>query len=185
VFKVRDEGLLSGKRPGDLVTATLVVGDVDAYLSSLTTTGHQPLEAAPTVSDAPRILVAGEQVADALLVDQDGAPRPFGQFRGHRLAITFIYTRCPFPEFCPLMDRHFATLQTSVKGTPSLADVRLLSVTLDPQFDTPSVLKNHARMRGADPAIHSSASSWSARERRRPISLTISGPPSSMPRGAS
>jgi protein SCO1/2 len=154
-FKVKDVELLSGKQPGDLVTATLVVGGVEPYLSSLTKTGHTPLEAPPPVSDAPRILVPGEQIADALLVDQDGVPRPFGKFRGHRLAVTFIYTRCPFPEFCPLMDRQFAAVQKSIKSTPALSDVRLLSVTLDPEFDTPKVLKAHAQERGADPAVWS------------------------------
>jgi protein SCO1/2 len=154
-FKVSDVELLSGKQPGDLVTATLVVGEIESYLSSLTTTGRAPLETPPPASDAPKILLPGEQLADALLVDQDGVPRPFGQFRGRRLAITFVYTRCPFPEFCPLMDRHFATVQKSIKSTPALSDVRLLSVTLDPEFDTPTVLKAHARERGADPAVWS------------------------------
>ena len=154
-FKVQDPALLSGKVPGDLVTATLVVGDVEAYLSSLTKTGHEPLEAPPAVAGTPRILVPGEEISDALLVDQDGAPRPFSKFRGHRVAITFIYTRCPLPEFCPLMDRHFASVQKTIKSTPALADVRLVTVTLDPEHDTPTVLKPYAQQLGADPAIWS------------------------------
>jgi protein SCO1/2 len=154
-FTVEDPTLLAGKAPGDLVTATLVVGDVKAYLSSLTKTGHAALDAPPAVSDAPKVLVPGDEVSDALLVDQDGAPRPFSTFRGHRLAVTFIYTRCPLPEFCPLMDRHFVAVQKAIRGTPRLSDVRLLSVTLDPEFDTPAVLKPHAGTLGADPAVWS------------------------------
>jgi protein SCO1/2 len=154
-FKVRDESLLTGKKPGDLVTATLVVGEVEAYLASLTTTGHAALDAAPAVTDVPRIAVAGDEIGDALLVDQDGAPRPFSTFRGHRLAVTFIYTRCPLPEFCPLMDRHFVAVQNAIKTTPALSDVKLLSVTLDPEFDTPQVLRPHAGKLGADPAVWS------------------------------
>jgi protein SCO1/2 len=152
-FKVKDASLLAGKEPGDLVTATLVYSEVDAYLSTLTRTGHAALEAPPVVSDAPRILMPGEPVPDALLIDQNEKPRPFSSFRGHRVALTFIYTRCPLPEFCPLMDRHFASVQKTIQSTPALGDVRLVTMTLDPEFDTPAVLNSHAQQLKADPAI--------------------------------
>lgn len=147
-FTVKDPALLNGKAPGDLVTATLVVGEVQAYLSTLTKTGHATPEAAPP--PPPDIRQPGEALADAQLIDQDGAPRPFSSFRGHRVALTFIYTRCPLPDFCPLMDKHFAEIQKTIAATPSLADVRLVTVTLDPAFDTPRVLAAHARRQGAD-----------------------------------
>jgi protein SCO1/2 len=154
-FTVKDPSLLSGREPGDLVTATLVVGETSAYLSSLTRTGHAELETPPVVSDSPRILMPGEQVADALLIDQDGKPRPFSSFKGHRVAITFMFTRCPLPDFCPRMDRHFAAVQKSIQSAPDMRDVRLITVTLDPEFDTPAVLASHARRLQADPAIWS------------------------------
>jgi protein SCO1 len=152
-FKVKDAAMLTGKQPGDLVTATLVVGEVDAHLASVTKTGQAALEAPPAVSDAPRVLAPGEEVADALLVNQDGTPVPFSSFRGHRVALTFIYTRCPLPEFCPLMDRHFAAVQKTVAAARALADVRLLTITFDPEFDTPPILQAYARRRGANPAV--------------------------------
>lgn len=153
-FKVNDEALLAGKQPGDLVTATLVVEEVDAYLSSLTRTGSAPLDApiAVTASDGA-ILMPGDLVPDQLLVDQDGTPTPFSSLRGHRVALTFMYVRCPLPDFCPLMDRNFAALQKTIKSTPALADVRLVSVSFDPEFDTPPTLKAHAQALGADPAV--------------------------------
>ena len=154
-FRVTDEELLKDKQPGDLVTATLVVSDLNSHISVLTRTGHAPLETAPVASDAPKILAPGEQVLDALLVDQEGMPLPFSRLRGHRVALTFIYTRCPLPEFCPMMDRHFAAVQKAVKSTPALADVRLITVTLDPEYDTPAVLKPYSEKRNADPAIWS------------------------------
>jgi protein SCO1/2 len=154
-FTVKDAALLSGKEPGDLVTATLVVGETSAHLSSLTRTGHATLDAPPVVSAGPRILMPGDPVADVLLVDQQDTPRPFSSFKGHRVAITFIYTRCPLPEFCPLMDRHFATIQKTVQGAADMADVRLVSMTLDPSFDTPAVLSSHAARLQADPRIWS------------------------------
>lgn len=157
-FRVNDAALLKGIEPGDLVTATLVVRGTDAHLSALTRTGHAELKppAAPEgASSGFELIRDGEQVPDQLLIDQDGKPRPLSSLRGHRVALTFTYTRCPMPNFCPLMDRHFAALQREIKKTPSLADVRLISVSFDPQFDTPPVLKAHARKLEADPLIWS------------------------------
>ena len=154
-YTVQDGGLLEGKEPGDLVTATLVVEEVNAYLSTLTTTGHAPIQspaAAPLISDAD-LLKDGDVVPDHPLVDQSGMPRPIGSLQGHRVALTFIYTRCPLPDFCPLMDKRFADLQEEIRQSPELADVRLVSVTLDPEFDTPAVLDAHAQALGADPGL--------------------------------
>jgi protein SCO1/2 len=154
-FTVTDAALLTGRQRGDLVTATLVVGETQAYLSTLTVTGHQAVVEAPPPAPAADVLTPGQPVQDAPLVDQDDRPRPFGSFKGHRVALTFIYTRCPLPEFCPLMDRHFASVQKTIASTPALADVRLVTVTLDPAFDRPAVLKAYAQRRGADPSIWS------------------------------
>jgi protein SCO1/2 len=156
-FTVRDGQLLQSVKPGDLVTATLVVGDEKAYLSSMTRTGHAPLDVPPppAASSGFELLKPGEEVPDQLLIDQEGRPRPLSTFRGHRVALTFIYTRCPMPDFCPLMDRHFAAIQREIRKDPALADVQLVSVSFDPQFDTPPVLKAHAKKYEADPAIWS------------------------------
>ena len=151
-FTVKDAGLLSGKEAGDLVTATLVVTDLNAHLSTLTRTGHAAIDAG-AVPNTPKILMPGEPVEDAALIDEQGKPRPFAGFKGHRVAVTFIYTRCPLPEFCPLMDRHFATVQKTIAGEKELRDVRLVSVTLDPEFDTPAILSRHAERLKADPAV--------------------------------
>ena len=152
-FKVKEAALLEGTAPGDLITATLVVEETDAYLSVLTRTGSAPLENPPpapliTASD---LLREGEIVPDHALVDQDGLPRSMASLRGHRVALTFIYSRCPLPDFCPRMDRNFAEVQKVLSETPELADVRLVTVTFDPEFDTPEVLKAHARRLQADP----------------------------------
>ena len=151
-YTVQDARLLDGKEPGDLVTGTLVVEEINAYLSTLTSTGHAPIqapEAVPLITDAD-MLKDGDLVPDYPLVDQSGTPRPIGSLKGHRIALTFIYTRCPLPNFCPLMDKQFAEVQQEIRRSPDLGDVRLVSVTLDPEFDTPAVLDAHARTLGAD-----------------------------------
>jgi protein SCO1 len=157
-FRVKDASLLEGRQPGDLVTATLVFAGTDAYLSTLEKTGHAPLDVPPAPQSASsgfELIKEGDVVPDQLMVDQDGRPRPLSSFRGHRVALTFTYTRCPMPAFCPLMDRHFADVQRTIKKTPALADVRLLSVSFDPQVDTPPVLKAHAQKLEADPLVWS------------------------------
>jgi len=145
--------VISGKKPGDLVTGTLVVEEVQAYISKLAVTGHRALDAAaPLPADGSAIIQPGDPVKDAALLDQDGQARRVSGWRGHRLALTFVYTRCPLPQFCPLMNQHFRTVQATLAKTPALADVRLLTMTLDPGYDTPQVLKPFATGAGADPA---------------------------------
>jgi protein SCO1/2 len=151
-FPVKDRSLLDGRQPGDLVTATLVIGETTVHLSSLEKTGHQPLDVSTVAGLGAR---EGEPVTDAEFVDENGQPRTLADLRGHRVALTFIYTRCPVPDFCPLMNRHFATVQETLRRRTDLQDVRLLSVTLDPEYDRPPVLKAQAKVYGADPAIWS------------------------------
>jgi protein SCO1/2 len=152
-FKVRPASLLEGRKSGELITATLVVEEVDAYLSTLTRTGEAPLPEGPPPAEAPKTLQPGDAVPDAALVNQDGAPAFVSSLEGHPYALTFIYTRCPIPDFCPLMDRNFKAVQEAIESTPALKGARLVSVTLDPAYDTPKVLGPYAKRLGANPAI--------------------------------
>ncbi len=153
-YKVEDPKVLSGKQPGDLITATLVVGETEAHLSKIDKTGHAAIEnaAAPEITES-QILKPGDAVPDTKLVDENNAARPLTSLKGHRVALTFMYTRCPQPDFCPLMDRNFAAIQNEVGKTPGLGDVRLVSVSFDPANDTPAVLQMHAKTLQADPAV--------------------------------
>lgn len=153
-FKVKDPRALEAAMPGDLIAATLVVEDHDAYLDAVTRTGHAPLAEAPPAFHRMDILAPGNAVPDARLTDDAGTARTLSAWRGKTLAVTFIYTRCPLPDFCPRMDRHFAAVQREVLTDPRLRDrVALLSVSFDPEFDTPDVLAAHARQAGADPRV--------------------------------
>src|SRR5258705_13635075 len=153
-YKVEDAKILADKQPGDLITATLVVGETEAHLSKINKTGHAPIEdaTAPAITES-QILKPGDPVPDTALVDENNAAFPLTSLKGHRVALTFMYTRFPQPEFCPLMDRNFAAVQDKAKKTPGLGDVRLVSVSFDPATDTPAVLKSHARALQADPAV--------------------------------
>jgi protein SCO1 len=152
-FKVQNRRLLDGRRPGDLVRATLVVQDSDAYIRTLERTGFAPVPENPTAS-LPDILDPGDVVADAQFIDQSGTRRKLSDWRGQAIAVTFIYTRCPLPNFCPLMDQHFKRVQEDVAGHAELRGrVHLLSVSFDPDYDRPPVLALRARQLGADSQI--------------------------------
>jgi protein SCO1/2 len=157
-YDVADVRTLDGLAPGDLINATLVVFANGAHLTAVRKVGSAPLEkppadtAMPTASSGFELLKPGEAVPNASFLDQDGRKRQFADYKGQRVILTFIYTECPLPTFCPLMDRRFAAMQKPLADDPSMRDVRLLTVSFDPLTDTPPVLKAHARRLNADPA---------------------------------
>lgn len=155
-FKVKDPAQVAGSKPGDLITATLVVEDSLGYLTDVRKTGQAALPADVSGPAPTPTIQAGDEVPDAELTDQSGRSRRLSDWRGRTIAVTFTYTRCPIPDFCPMMDRHFAAVQTSLKADADLgARVHLLSVSFDPDYDTPLVLKAHAARVGADPQLWS------------------------------
>ena len=155
-FKVRKSAEAGERKPGDLINATLVVEDTTAYLENISKTGEAPLPPGATDLPAARMIEPGTEVPDATFTDQDGRKRPLSDWRGRTLAVTFVYTRCPLPDFCPVMDRNFAAVQKAIAADPALAArVHLLSVSFDPDYDTPEILRAHARRVGAEPAMWS------------------------------
>lgn len=156
-FRPGNASLLEGRQPGDLVEAELVVRGTDAYLARLEYIGSAPLDTTATDqfgANAVPLVGPGDLIPDPPFIDQNGEPRKLSDWHGRAVAMTFIYTRCPFPNFCPLMDRHFADIQRLVAENPALRDeVHLVSVSFDPTFDTPQVLRDHANTLGADPRL--------------------------------
>jgi protein SCO1 len=152
-YKVRDPEQYANLVPGDLITATLVVVSNEAYLKDVKKVGSAPLEkpATPSASSGFELLKPGEAVPNTVFIDQDNKVRDFASFKNSVVLITFIYTKCPMPDFCPLMDRNFKTIQARLEKDPSLRNVHLVSVSFDPLNDTPQVLKMHAGSIGADP----------------------------------
>jgi protein SCO1/2 len=155
-YEVEDAGALRRLAPGDLIDSTLVVVSNGAHLSGVKKVGTAPLESPPAEAPMPaassgfELLKPGEPVPSGSFIDQDGRRRSFAAFRGVPIVLTFTYTRCPLPMFCPLMDRQFATLQKRLQDDPGLAKVHLVTVSFDPAVDTPPVLKQHAKELNAD-----------------------------------
>ncbi len=141
--------------PGDRVRFTLEVASDSVLATAFEVIGRDEAVASalrgPAAPPSARVR-KGDAVPDLALVNQAGASFTSKDLRGKVTALTFIFTRCPVPEFCPLMVKRFQEVQRVVAADPDLADVRLLAVTLDPAFDTPTVLEAYAKAMRADPA---------------------------------
>lgn len=153
-FKVKDARLTRGRVAGDLVKASLVITDDEAWLETIEKTGWAAFAGSPA-RPAPgfRLLKRGDEVPDETLIDQDGQAFRLSSLRGHPVLLTFIYTRCPLPTYCPLMDRHFQAVQKAIEEGRLPDRVRLVSVSFDPEYDTPVVLDAHATRVGANRRI--------------------------------
>lgn len=144
-FPVKDEALLKVAAVGDEVTASLVIEGSTYWLEDVTVTRRTP-DGAPT--PRPRSTAAelkpGEPVPDVTLLNQDGRKVRLADYRGRALALTFIYTRCPLPDFCPLMTKSFAAVAAALAAEPALhSRTHLFSISFDPAHDTPPVLKRY------------------------------------------
>jgi protein SCO1/2 len=93
-------------------------------------------------------VAVGEEVPDFSLIDEQGRPTRLSDFRGRLTALEFIYTRCPMPDVCPRLSANFALLQKKFGR-----DLVLLSITIDPDHDTPGVLREYAQRWRANPSI--------------------------------
>ena len=143
-FPVKDDRMLKAAAPGDEVTASLVVTGKDYWLEDVVVTRRTPDGAHPTARPQPREPEPGAALPDFALVNQDGRKIRLADYRGRALALTFIYTRCPLPDFCPLMSRNFEAASKELAADPALqARTHLLSISFDTQHDTPEVLKRY------------------------------------------
>jgi protein SCO1/2 len=168
-FTLNDRAILGELHPGDAVEGTLRVEKVDGSVKDYqlrdlkVTQPARPPELELDVSKAkvqlrqpPRRLEVGEAVPDFAMIDQDGQASKLSDMRGQVIVLTFIYTRCPLPDFCPLMDRKFSDLAQHISAFPNRAKhIRLISLSFDPEHDTPEVLRKHAQIRGAVPPLWS------------------------------
>ncbi|MBV8316989.1 MAG: SCO family protein [Planctomycetaceae bacterium] len=170
-FTLKDRTILDDLHPGDEVVGTLrvewdraTVQDYELVDLVVTRPAPAPVTVAPEgsgsggklgqIRPAPRRLEPGEMVPDFTMTTQEGRTLALSELRGKVVVLTFIYTRCPLPDFCPLMDRKFKELAGKVDAMPGrAAQVRLLSVSFDPEHDTPEVLRKHAQVQGARPPL--------------------------------
>jgi protein SCO1/2 len=142
-YKLKDPSILSELRPGDVITSDVLVSqDADAgvLLDHIVVVAQGKPDYRPAV--IYHVPAKGDAVPDFKLRNQDGRVIHLNQFRGKDLLITFIYTRCPLPDFCPLVTRNFAVIDKQLAADPTLkGKAHLLCVSFDPEHDTPDRLK--------------------------------------------
>jgi protein SCO1/2 len=143
-FTLLDDWVYPELKPGAQIQATLVVDQGRSWIENpIVSTVVDPNLAGKAeetgVEPSP-----GAETPDFTLVNQDGAKIDLKQYRGKALVLTFIYTRCPLPDYCPLMTQNFVTIDREAQNNPALRDkVHLLSVSVDPEYDTPKTMREY------------------------------------------
>jgi protein SCO1/2 len=140
-YKVKDPDGFQKVQPADVIRANVIVGKPgEFWLEHLAVIGKATKQPQVELA-APQVLMIGDNVPDVPLLNQDGKTLHFGQLKGKLVLLTFIYTRCPFPDFCPLLSTKFAAIQKELAKNPDeYKKTHLISITLDPKFDLPPVL---------------------------------------------
>jgi protein SCO1 len=157
-YPVKDTKALEQVQSGDQITADLVVAGQKDWLENVVVTGGgdgsgstatdnggpPPSTAIQPIEDENGYSMIGAQLPDIPLTNQAGKTIHFGDFKGKTVLVTFIYTRCPFPTFCPLLSSEFASIQRELVKNPELYEkTHLVSISLDPAYDTPPVLRKY------------------------------------------
>ena len=147
VYKIKPPSALTQLAPGDSISADLVIvepdddnGRNDSWLENVKVTGHAKEPPAAAAVGSFHMPTAGEDVPDFSFTNQSGKRISLKQYRGQTVLVTFIYTRCPFPDFCPRMSANFAEIYKQLGAS---SGTHLLSITFDPEHDTPKVLRDY------------------------------------------
>ncbi|MEJ7616099.1 MAG: SCO family protein [Pyrinomonadaceae bacterium] len=152
-FMLKTEWALDVLNPGDQISAALIVEGSRTWLEEPVVTRQENTASAPpaaaaaaatTSSPLTTIRSAGDQLPSFKLVNQDGVAIDTQRYAGRALLLTFIYTRCPLPDYCILMNDNFAEINQRLSERPGLeAKTQLLSISIDPEHDTPQVMREH------------------------------------------
>ena len=157
MLDVRDAKELGGLQPGDTVTFRMLVTEDDGWIDQLKKIDGPRTPLPPEPSSFRRVrdvepLAVGDKMADYTFTNTLGRVVRISDFKGKALAFTFIFTRCPFPTFCPRLSSNFESAQQLLKamsGGPT--NWHILSITIDPDYDTPERLKEYSARYHADP----------------------------------
>jgi protein SCO1/2 len=143
-YPLKDKWALGVLKPGQTLRATLVVASDRAWLEGLVITEEAKPESNSLVPPEAARTPLGEAVPDFALLNQDGKRIHLHQYHGKALLLTFIYTRCPLPDYCPLMSKNFAQIMEQVRSDPKLSpSTHLLSISIDPEYDKPAILREY------------------------------------------
>lgn len=159
-FVARDPKQIADLKTGDAISFHMAVTKKDFWIENVKKIRREdvnvaePKRTAPVSAERNGRLKEGDEMPPFSLTNQNGERISLDTFRGQPFVLTFVFTRCPVPNFCPRMSNNFEELQTAIKtGGGTLAKTHLLSITLDPDYDTPKVLSDYAGFHHADRQI--------------------------------
>ena len=154
-----DPGLETFKT-GEAISFRITVTPKDFWIDTVKTIRREevnvaePKQASSVSTQRDSRLKEGDEMPPFSLTNQNAERISLDTFRGQPFVLTFVFTRCPMPNLCPRMSNNFEELQTAIKaGDGALAKTRLVSITLDPDYDTPQVLSDYAAFHHADSKI--------------------------------
>jgi protein SCO1/2 len=154
-FKVKRRADLEGLEKGDSISFLLHVSNTESWVDRISKAGKAtPLTNGAVAVSAPASSLPKPHhpLMDYSFTNELGQAVSLGEFRGQALAITFFFTRCPIPDFCPRLSKNFAEASQKLNALPNApTNWHFLSVTFDPEFDTPPVLKAYAERYEYDP----------------------------------
>lgn len=157
-YSVRSEKELAGVEPGAYVEFTLVVSKDDSHVEAIHPHRFESTEQEPMLARRLQLLEPpghalkrGDAVEDFALVDQTGKRVVLSQFAGKVVAVTFIYTNCPLPNYCFRLSNNFGRLSRRFADRMG-RDLVLLSITFDPVHDQPKILAQYAATWNASPS---------------------------------
>ena len=159
-FVARDPKQIADLKTGDAISFRMAVTKKDFWIENVKKIRREevdvaePKQTSSVSAGGEARLKEGDEMPPFTLTNQNGERVSLDTFHGQPFVLTFVFTRCPVPNFCPRMSNNFEELQTAIKGdTGRLATTRLLSVTLDPGYDTPEILSEYAAFHHADSKI--------------------------------
>ena len=144
-FPIREDWVWDDLTADADIFAELVVDANDDYWLEKIGIVAAPNPNQPPLPVREDVAQIGNLVPDFSLTNQDGKRINLKDYRGRALAVTFIYSRCPLPEYCILMSKHFSDLANQLSDSDLKDKIRLLSVSFDPNTDTPAKLKEYGR----------------------------------------
>jgi protein SCO1/2 len=143
-FDLKGQARQAKLTPGDRVRFRLAVKKGQSWVDRVEIVSAAPVDAGLQQTPAAPVLVpVGSPMPDFQLTDQTGAPVALSALKGKVVAVTFIYSRCPLPDYCPRMIENFRAVRT--RFTAQMAkDLVLLTISFDPKYDTPEILTRYA-----------------------------------------
>jgi protein SCO1 len=156
-FKVKEENELAGLQTGDVVSFRLHVTETESWVDGITKTGTTSPPPIKKPANPEPATTVGALPAHPLLyyhfTNELGRAVSLNDFRGQALAITFFYTRCPLPDYCPRLTKNFQEASHKLASmTNGPANVHFISVSFDPEFDSPAMLKAYGEIYHYDPS---------------------------------